>query len=347
MADVAREAGVSISAVSLVANDREGVSARTRDRVLAAMQRLGYVPKGGNGSRGLRLFALLIEQLPLPVLSDVFYAEVIHGIQEEAQRLGYAVILQIYGGQTSEDDLLRQLAREEIAGLLVAAGGDISDTMIEHLAATGLPVVLVETVVRHDQFHCVVADNVNAGYLATSHLIQLGHRRIGALSGPTKYSSLVDRLRGYYAALGEAGITPRPEYVPPPQSGTPKKGYLQMKQLLALAEPPTAVFAVSDKTAFGALEAIREAGLRVPDDIAIVSIDNVAESAHTEPPLTTVHVPKREIGILAARRLHGLVTGGETLPTKTVVYSTLVIRSSCGARPSAARAEPPQDDGAP
>ncbi len=343
MADVAREAGVSISAVSLVANAREGISEQTRDRVLSAMHRLGYVPKGSNGSRGLKLFSLLIEQLPLPVLSDVFYAEVIHGIQEEAQRLGYAVILQIYGGQLSEEELLRQITREEIVGLLVAAGGDISDAMIEHLAATGLPVVLVETLVRSDKFHCVVADNINAGYLATSHLIQLGHRRIGALSGPTKYSSLVDRLRGYYAALGEAGIAPRPEYVPPPKSGTPKKGYLQMKQLLALDEPPTAVFAVSDKTAFGALDAIREAGLRVPNDVAIVSIDNVAESAHTEPPLTTVHVPKREIGILAARRLHELVVGGDAPPTKTLVYSDLIVRASCGARQSTADLAPSGD----
>lgn len=332
MADVAREAGVSISAVSLVVHGHRGVSAPTRERVQAAMDRLGYVPRESNGNKPLKLFSLLIEQLPLPVLSDVFYAEVIQGIQAEAQRLGYPVVLQIYGGQVSERDLLREISRDEIAGLLVAAGGDISDTMIEHLAGTGVPVVLVETLVRGEPFNCVLADNVNAGHLATRHLLDLGHRRVAALSGPPKYSSLVDRLRGYYAALAEADLAPRPAYVPPPHSGVPKKGYLQMKDLLALDEPPTAVFAVSDKSAFGALEALREAGLRVPDDISLVSVDDVVESAHTDPPLTTVHVPKHEIGVLAARRLHELVARGDDLPSRIIVYSHLVVRRSTAPR---------------
>ena len=334
MADVAREAGVSISAVSLVANGRDGVSPATRRTILQVMQRLGYPIR--SVGHDLKLLSLLIERLPLPVLSDVFYAEVIAGIQAEAQRLGYAVILQIYGEEFSgEDDVLHQLQQRGVLGILVAAGGDVGDCMIEHLAATGLPVVLVETLVRGDKFHCVLADNVDAGYLATRHLVQLGHRRIAALPGPAKYSSLVDRLRGYYAALAEAGLASRPEYLPAPQSGSPKKGYLQMKQLLDLAEPPTAVFAVSDKSAFGALEAVRERGLVVPDDVAIVSVDNVAESAHTDPPLTTVHVPKKEIGALAARRLHELLTGGNAPPTKTLLYSELIVRESCGAAPGA------------
>lgn len=331
MADVAREAGVSISAVSLVVRGHEGVSLPTRKRVRAAMDRLGYTQRAQTTPSPLRLFGLLIEQLPLPVLSDIFYAEVIQGIQEEAQRLGYPVVLQIYGGQVVEENLLREISRNEIAGLLVAAGGDISDTMIEHLAGTGVPVVLVETLVRERPFHCVLADNVHAGYLATQHLIRLGHQKIAALPGPQKYSSLVDRLHGYYAALGEARLTVRADYLPTAISGVRQKGYHQMKELLALPDPPTAVFAVSDKSAFGALEAVREAGLRVPGDIAIVSVDDVADSAHSVPPLTTVRVPKREIGILAARRLHALVNGGDDLPARTVVYSELIVRASCGA----------------
>jgi DNA-binding LacI/PurR family transcriptional regulator len=331
MADIAREAGVSISAVSLVARGHNGVSGSTRQRIITAMDRLGYTQRTSAGHTPLKLFGLLIEQLPLPVLSDIFYAEVIQGIQEEALRLGYPVVLQIYGAQVSEQDLLREISRKEIAGLLVAAGGDIDETMIEHLAGTGVPVVLVETLVRDRPFHCVLADNFNAGHLATQHLIQLGHRKIAALSGPRKYSSLVDRLRGYYAALGEAGIAPRPEYVPPPRSGRGQKGYDQMKELLALPDRPTAVFAVSDKSAFGALDAIHEAGLRVPDDVAVVSIDDVSDSAHTDPPLTTVRVPKREIGILAARRLHELVNRRDDVPSRTIVYSELIVRDSCGA----------------
>jgi DNA-binding LacI/PurR family transcriptional regulator len=121
----------------------------------------------------------------------------------------------------------------------------------------------------------------------------LGHTRIGALPGPAKYKSLVDRLRGHTIALLERGLVPDLALQPPPTPGHPRKGYVQMQEILALPRRPTAVFAVSDKTAFGAMEAIKDAGLRIPRDISIVGIDDVHESACSSPPLTTYHVPKR------------------------------------------------------
>ena len=114
-------------------------------------------------------------------------------------------------------------------------------------------------------------------------------------------------------------------------SGHPLKGYVQMKEILEQLEYPTAVIAISDKTAFGAMEAIREAGLKIPDDIAIASIDNTLESGYTRPPLTTVNIPKFEIGVLALQKLHRLIQGEDTIPVKTIVYSELIVRESCGA----------------
>jgi LacI family transcriptional regulator len=199
------------------------------------------------------------------------------------------------------------------------------------LKATRLPVILIENHLDSEQLPCVLGDNFTAGYMATQHLLGLGHRAIAVLAGPKKYSSLVDRLRGCRAALAEAGLLILPEWLPKPLSGYPLKGYQQMKEILALDNHPTAIVAISDKTAIGAMEAIREAGLRIPDDIAIASIDNIAESAYCRPPLTTVHIPKREMGVLAFQRLHHLITNDHDIPVKNIVYSELIVRQSSGA----------------
>ena len=168
-----------------------------------------------------------------------------------------------------------------------------------------------------------------AGYQITRHILNQGHREIAILKGPSKYSSLVDRFLGCLAALAEAHILTPAAWMPEPTSGHPLKGYVQMQEILSLPHHPTAVIAISDKTAFGVMQAIREAGLNIPSDIAIGSIDNTLESGYTRPPLTTVHIPKYEIGVLAFRKLQRLIDGEEEIPFKSIVYSELVIRESC------------------
>jgi LacI family transcriptional regulator len=161
--------------------------------------------------------------------------------------------------------------------------------------------------------------------------VRLGHTRVGLLAGPRKYRSLVDRQEGYLDALTEYGIPVEQALMSPPtHHAGGQKGYQQMPHLLGLPQPPTAVVAISDKTAFGALEALKERGLRIPQDMALVSIDDVAESAHTMPPLTTVNVPRAEMGAEAVRRLLALLRQEAPRPTKTVLYTRLVVRASCG-----------------
>jgi DNA-binding LacI/PurR family transcriptional regulator len=160
-------------------------------------------------------------------------------------------------------------------------------------------------------------------------IINKGHREIAILKGPAKYSSLLDRFRGCLAALAEANILVPPEWMPEPISGHPLKGYVQMQEILSQPYRPSAVIAISDKTAFGALQAIQEAGLSVPKYIAIGSIDNTIESQYTRPPLTTVHIPKYEIGVLAMQNLHRLIVEEATIPVKNVVCSELIVRDSC------------------
>jgi LacI family transcriptional regulator len=268
-----------------------------------------------------------MESLSVPVSSDGFYTRIIAGIEEAAHRLGYRLLLHLYRPGVDPIDDIRGMMGRDVNGLIIANDGDVTADVIRRIAVTACPVVLVENYLD-DPIHTVTADNFTAGLAMTEHLIRLGHRRIGVLRGPTKYSSLRDRLRGHDVALLEHGIAIDCELRPAPVSGHPKKGYVQMQQLLALREPPTAVFAVSDKSAFGAMEAIKEAGLRIPEDISIVGIDDVSESAFSSPPLTTYHVPKYQLGQVAVDVMHNLVTSNTLPPAKTSLVGQFVERAS-------------------
>jgi LacI family transcriptional regulator len=230
------------------------------------------------------------------------------------------------GLEAVQSDLL-----ERVQGLIIANDGDITPEMVVQLEEAETPLVLIENHVEGHRLPSILGDNFTAGYTVMRHLLSLGHREIAVLRGPAKYSSLVDRWRGCLAALGEHDLTLPKEFLPPPVSEHPQKGYLQMKKVLALPKKPTAVVAISDKTAFGAISAIREAGLSIPHDIAIVSIDNVADSVYTHPPLTTYHIPRREMGVLAMQKLHRIIEGRPEIAVKSVVYGELIVRESCGA----------------
>lgn len=330
MRDVADAANVSATTVWLVIHDKPGVNPDTARKVWSAIADLGYTIKPDSNGTQAESVGLLIEENSIPAISDVFYGDIIRGFQSEAERFGYHVVLSMFDRTTQSYDILKSGFAQKVSGFVVANDGDITPDTVMHLRLPNIPVVLVESHIEGQAFPCVLGDNFMAGYQVTRHLLELGHRRIGILRGPVKYSSLVDRLRGCLAALAEAGILVPPPWMPEPVSGHPLKGYLQMKDILALDDQPTAVIAISDKTAFGAMEAIREAGLHIPADISIASIDNTHESGYARPPLTTVHIPKYEIGVLAMRKLHRLISGEDTIAVKSLVYSQLIVRESAG-----------------
>src|SRR5215212_6863600 len=317
--DVAAAANVSPSAVSLVIRGRPGVADKTRERVWAAITELRYeVPVTISTTTKSQAVCILIEKGTMPVVLDVFYGDIIRGFQAEAQRQGYQVLLHMYDSSADTPALLKESLPEEARGLVVANDGDIRRDVIAQLQDLDIPLVLIENQATDHRLDCVIGDNFEAGYTVTRHLLDLGHRSLAILRGPTKYSSLVDRLRGCRAAVAEEGLLVPEELMPQPVSGTPKKGYLQMREVLRLPHRPTAVVAVSDKTAFGAMEAIKEAGLRIPEDIAIAGIDDVHESAYTHPPLTTFHMPRQDMGVIAMRKLHSFITADRQPPAKTV-----------------------------
>jgi DNA-binding LacI/PurR family transcriptional regulator len=333
--DVASAAGVSVSAVSLVLNGKSGVSAERRQRVIAAMKSLNYTQTTRPAPvRRTAVLGMLMEHLSATASSDGFIAEIVSGVEDAARRAGFQLLLHLYRPGADPIGDIRALMGRDVDGLLVANGGDIGEDVIAEILLAEVPAVLIENYVPQPS-HAVVADNVTAGLSATRHLLGLGHRRVGLLAGSPRYVSLLDRRLGYLAALDEAGIPVDPALMPPQEPGHPKKGYTQMRKLLELPEPPTAVYAVSDKSAMGALEAVREVGLRVPDDISIVGTDDVAESAYTSPPLTTVHVPKRAMGEAAVAVLQQLLGPEQPPPSRLVLQGRVVVRESAGPPPPA------------
>jgi DNA-binding LacI/PurR family transcriptional regulator len=332
MRDVAEAANVSATTVWMVIHNKPGVAPETVERVLSTINELNYnIKPVPNGHKHAASVGLLIEHSTIPAISDVFYGDIILGFQAEAARLGYHVVLSMFDRSSQILDHVQAGFTQKVSGFVVANDGDITPETLMQLQDPKMPIVLVESYLNDHEFPCVLGDNFMAGYNITSHMLNLGHERIAVLKGPVKYSSLVDRWRGCLAALAENGILTPPQWMPEPLSGHPLKGYLQMKDILAHDDLPTAVIAISDKTALGAMEAIREAGLRIPNDIAVASIDNTLESAYARPPLTTVHIPKYEIGILALRKLHQMIEGEDSIPIKSVVYSKLIVRESSGA----------------
>ena len=323
--EIAAEVGVSLATVSLALNGKPGVGGETRSRVLAAADRLGYQQRAQR-----RIIGLLIERLHVSAYSDPAVGPMIQGVETEASRRGYHLLLaSLEPGTTG---LPAMVTERQVAGIIALGGGDISDRYIRTLMTADIPVVLADNYVNGLGVACVLADNAMGAYQATRHLIDLGHTRIALLEGPRKYKTLTERMEGYLRALDEAGLDADPALMIKPLPGDPRKGFRETQALLALpvAQRPTAIFAVSDKTALGALDALRLGGVRIPEDMALASFDDIAESQHAMPALTTVRYPLQGLGQAAARRLIEIIDGVDTRPYKMLLNTELVIRSSSG-----------------
>ena len=327
--DVANRANVSIASVSLYLNEKPGLADATRDRIAEAIESVGYLPRRGSAPTEMRFIGLLIEKLPLSPFSDMFYGEIIQGINTYAEGIGYNIALIV----VEQDQAIPRLLEEHnggLSGVIVLGAGDINKNIYTALVNEKLPTVLVDNYLPDVPIDAVLPDYISGANQATKFLLEQNYRRIAFLHGSPRYRSLAERFRGYCTGLIEAGMPFDPALVQPYLSkGLPNKGYLEMKALLESDTQFDSVFCVSDRTAFGALQALQEAGLRVPEDVAVVGFDNVAHSSHTSPPLTTVNVPKRAMGEIAVRRLFEIIDGNVfDVAVKITLRTSLVVRSS-------------------
>jgi DNA-binding LacI/PurR family transcriptional regulator len=324
--DIARAANVSHSTVSRALRDSPLVNDETRAKIRKIADEQGYAVSAV--ARSLATKRTDTIGVVVTNVADPFTGEVVSGMDEVAQAHGYTVLLvDCYANPERELRAVRLLHERRVDGILVNSSR-VGALYVSMLAKMRVPIVLINSH-QADQFvHSVMIDNLNAARAATRHLVDLGHRRIGYIGNQFGLQADTDRFAGYRQILGEMDIAFQPELVAH-GDGTPEGGMLSMERLLALPEPPTAVFCYNDMEAIGAMRTVREHHLRIPDDLSIVGLDDVHLASFTDPPLTTVQQPKRQMGCMAARILLELLDGG-TPESHVVVPGELIVRQSTG-----------------
>lgn len=327
--DVANRARVSTSTVSHVINETRYVSEELRTRVLQAMEELNYQPNAL--ARSLRRKITHIFGAIVPDSSNPFFAEMARHLEDAAFAEGYSLIL-----CNSDDNLEKErryievLVEKRVDGIVFLAAGE-SASQIHALRAQDIPFVVVDRELLAIEGDMVLTDHEQGGYLATSHLIELGHTRIAHISGPADLRPSELRLAGYRRALQEADIPFDPALVARGDFHF-GGGYEAARALLALAaeQRPTAIFAGNDMMAIGAMRAAREAHLVVPDDLSIVGFDDVSVGQYLNPPLTTIAQPRQELARRAIQFLIDRVTERDLAPRRETLPTTLTRRDSSG-----------------
>jgi LacI family transcriptional regulator len=329
--DVAHLAGVSPSTVSHVINETRYVSDETKAEVLAAMEALNYRPNAI--ARSLRQKKTHTIGLIVPDSSNPFFAEVGRGVEETIFAQGYSLIIGNSEGNLEKELLhINVLTEKQVDGIMFVAAG-LSTAHILTLQSHNMPLVVVDREVPGVNVDVVLTNHLQGGYVATVHLIGLGHRHIGCITGPAELPSSADRVAGYKRALIEYGIDPDEELIVRGEFDSPS-GYRAVKRLLALSQPPTALFACNDLMAIGALSGAIEAGYHVPDDLSIVGFDNISLASFSIPPLTTVAQPTAQLGAMAAQMLMERIRDITLPPRRRVLPIELIVRSSSAPPPT-------------
>ncbi|WP_406161341.1 substrate-binding domain-containing protein [Streptomyces sp. NBC_00882] len=327
LAVVAREAGVSVPTASKVVNGREDVAPETRRRVTEALDRLGYVRRPRfDAAKASGLVDLVVHSL-----ETSWSGAVLHGAEAAAHDAGLEVVVSAGPNRTRagrpERGWLDKLTARGSSGVLFNLA-ELTSSQYGWLDQHRIPYVLIDPVLEPPPgVVSVGAANWQGGVTATEHLLALGHERIAVVAGHQRKLGSSARVAGYRSALAAAGIRQRPEYVR--HAGFDgSAAHRRTLELLDLPEPPTAVFACSDRMALGVYEALAERGLRVPDDISVVGFDDLPEARWTAPALTTVRQPLSEMAATALRLLVRMMEGDRPESTRTELSTRLVERAS-------------------
>jgi len=329
MKEVAQAAGVSITTVSHVLNQTRFVSDELSARVLEAIRELNYQPNVL--ARGLRIGQTNTIGLVVPDNSNPFFAEVARIIVNEGFENGYNVIL-----CNSDNDLEKEaayidvLVSKKVDGIIFITTAE-EQAHFQELVAREVPVVVADRELPEVSVDTVLVDNLAGGYSATRYLLELGHRRIGLITGLSSLTPSADRVAGYVNALAESGIDPDETLIVPGKFGY-QDGEEAAVQLMSLPRPPTAIFACNDLMAIGALRALRNLQVPVPDLVSVVGFDDIELASAVYPALTTVAQPTSEIATMSLKLLLNRIqrndhtVGGR----KEVLQPELIVRDSCG-----------------
>lgn len=330
MKDVARLAGVSTSTVSHVINNNRFVSDAIRDKVMKAVEQLNYAPSAL--ARSLKINQTRTLGMLLTVSSNPFYAEVVRGVERSCYERGYSLILcNTEGDYHRMSRSLETLLQKRVDGLLLmcSEGQPPSSDMMRRYPA--IPIVVMDWAPFEDNCDIIKDNSLQGGEMATRYLISQGYRRIACIAGPQDKTSACNRLEGYRRAMKQAGLPILPGYEVMGDFEF-EAGWQAMQQLLALEPRPDAVFTCNDAMVVGVYRALRQAGLSVPDDMAVVGYDDIELARYMTPALTTVHQPKDELGELAVDTLLYRLEHPDLEPKLLVLTPELVVRESVGTR---------------
>jgi LacI family transcriptional regulator len=323
ISQVAEHAGVSVGTVSNVVNRPERVSEATQERVREAIEALGWVPNGSAAS--LRAGKATLVGLIVPDIRNPFFTEVARGAEDMAAANGEAIVVcNTDWLLAAERRALDALARQRVRGVIINPAGE-DERYLEWLVDRGIALVLLDHRRSAGLVPAVIVDDVLGGRLAGEHLLELGHRRIGLVNGPTSIPQCEDRRRGLIDALTDAGRDAGSDFFElEVEAMDAPSGVGAVEKVLA-AFSPTAIFCTNDLLAIGVIRGLRQRGLRAPDDIAVIGYDDVELAAMTDPPLTTVNQPSYELGATAYELLR---RGAE--PEQRLFSPHLVERESTG-----------------
>jgi LacI family transcriptional regulator len=326
--DVAREAGVSYATVSRVLNNKDHVKPEKRQTVLDAVARLGYVPN--SQARSLAGAASRVIGLLVQDVGTSYTGEIVRGIDDELSAAGYDLMLYTtHRRNAKESAYVEAIARGLADGLLLILPRN-PGAYLESLRRQNFPYVLIDHQGIGDYACSAGATNWQGAYDATRYLLELGHRRIGFITGAMELGCAVDRLAGYESALSDFGIQADPSLVRTGDFFRPQ-GFAGAYALLEGPNPPTAIFASNDEMALGVMEAARVLGLHIPDDISVVGFDDIYQASVVHPALTTVRQPMEQMGRTATRMLLELIADPRQQMGRVTLPTTLVVRESCKA----------------
>ncbi len=328
IAQIAQLAGVSVPTVSKVLNGREGVSTGTRDTILALLDEHGYRRRGGSKRKSVGLIDLVIRDL-----SSQWANELVRGAEAEAARAGAGLVVTATNGRRlGNRHWLQHIAARRTDGIVLVVS-ELQPGAEDELRRLNTPFVLVDPAGTGDPtLPTVAATNWSGGVAATEHLLGLGHRRIGIITGPEDVACARDRLDGYRSALQRAGVA-IDESLARFGDFHVDGGRVGAESLLSLPQPPTAIFAGCDEQAYGVYEAARQRGMTVPDDLSVVGFDDVALCTWVQPHLTTVRQPLYEMAREATRLVLDLGRADRTGVPRIELATSLVVRGSTAPFP--------------
>jgi len=337
--DVAKKAGVATSTVSRALNNKGRISEETKNKIIEIADSLNYQPrkyeqKDVGQETLVNNVAILYNKKNSMNQTNEFYSHIIEGVEQVFKEREIELFFKTLEGEAEDVEMINNLLENQNLNVqgLILVGYEIDKDFILHIREKGMPLVLVDNDLWDEKVDCIVNDNIYGARNMVNYLIKLGHKKIGFIGGPLSHLSLDERYMGYKQALKQAGIEKDNNLITfcDPYFWI-DDGYEATKKLLDEQEV-TAIFAANDQLAIGAMKAIQERGLKVPDDISVAGFDDINLSQHTVPALTTVRVFKEEMGIEAAKRLVDLMEGVTPKPIKIVVSVELVIRDSVALR---------------